>query len=210
MDVESGVFKNEISVCSAININDCLLLNMDADNRKMICIADLEFKEGVKYITRVRSTNNVGRSSEMFSDGFIVDSTAPSMGEVLHVENPPSKEGGEIFTHSKISVEWSRFVDQESGVQTYYICVGTQPNECNMVNFTGVGNSTSYSFSTLQLSQGETYFVSVKAENSAGLMSDVKSSTGVVVDMTGKWEDFRIEQWCYFSTLLVSIKYGKS
>ncbi|XP_015767122.1 PREDICTED: uncharacterized protein LOC107345883, partial [Acropora digitifera] len=184
VDVESGVFKNEISVCSAININDCLLLNMDADNRKMICIADLEFKEGVKYITRVRSTNNVGRSSEMFSDGFVVDSTAPSMGEVLHVENPPSKEGGEIFTHSKISVEWSRFVDQESGVQTYYICVGTQPNECNMVNFTGVGNSTSYSFRTLQLSQGETYFVSVKAENGAGLMSDVKSSTGVVVDMT--------------------------
>ena len=190
VDDESGVLKSEISVCSAININDCLLLNFDVENPKMICIADLEFKEGVKYVTRVRSTNSVGRSSEMLSDGFVVDSTAPSIGEVIHVENPPSEDEGQIFTYSKISVEWSGFLDQESGIRTYYLCVGTQPSMCNVVNFTNVGNSTSYSQSGLLLKQGETYFVTVKAENNAGLISDATSSTGVVVDLTGNWDRF--------------------
>ena len=188
MDDESGVLKSEISVCSAININDCLLLNLDVENHEMICIADLEFKEGVKYVTRVRSTNSVGRSSEMLSDGFVVDSTAPSIGEIIHVENAPSEDGGQIFTSSKISVEWSGFLDQESNVRNYYLCVGTQPSMCNVVNFTNVGNSTSYTQSGVFLKQGETYFVTVKAENSAGLISDAASSTGVAVDMTGNWD----------------------
>ena len=184
-DFESGVLNSEISVCSALNINDCLLLNLDAENRTMICIADLEVKEGVKYVTRVRVTNSVGRSSEMLSDGFVVDSTSPNIGEIIHVENPPSEHGAQIFTHSKISVEWSGFLDQESGVENYHLCVGTQPSVCNVQNFLDVGNSTSYSRNDLLLIHGETYFVTVKAENSAGLISDARSSTGVVVDLTG-------------------------
>ncbi|XP_068740821.1 uncharacterized protein [Montipora capricornis] len=184
VDDESGVTKSEISICSAININDCLLLNLDVGNHNMICIADLEFKEGVKYVTQVRSTNSVGRSSEMLSDGFVVDSTVPSIGEIIHVENPPSEDGGQIFTSSKISVEWSGFLDQESGVRNYYLCVGTQPSLCNVVNFTNIENSTSYTQSDLLLKQDETYFVTLKAENGAGLTSDATSSTGVAVDVT--------------------------
>lgn len=151
----------------------------------MICVADLEFKEGVKYITRVRSTNIVQRTSKMSSDGFVVDSTPPIMGEVTHVENPLAG-GAQAFTHSRISVEWSGFLDQESGIKKYHLCVGTQAGECNVVNFTDVGNTTSYTLGDLLLVQGETYFVSMKAENMAGLMSDVKSSSGVSVDKTGK------------------------
>ena len=185
MDLESGVLKSEISVCSVINIDDCLLRNLDVGKRSVICIGNLEFKEGVKYITRVRSTNTVGRSSEMLSDGFVVDSTAPIMGDVRHVENPATEVGGQAFTHSKISVEWSGFLDQESGVKRYHLCVGTEPSTCNVLNFTDVGNSTRYTLEGLPLQQGETYFVSIKAENMAGLMSEVESSSGVAVDLTG-------------------------
>ena len=62
---------------------------------------------------------------------------------------------------------------------------GTQPGECNILNFTDVGNSSSYSYQHPQLVQGETYFVSIIAKNRAGLISDVISSTGVAVDKTG-------------------------
>ena len=186
MDPESGIMKSEVSICSSININDCLLRNMDVDNRTIICIADLEFQEGVKYETKIRSTNIVGLASELSSDGFVVDSTPPIMGEITHVENPPLEESSQ-FTSSEISVEWSGFLDKESGVQKYYLCIGTQPGGCNVMNFTDVGNSTSYSSRDLQLVQGETYFVSIKAENRAGLVSDVKSSTGVAVDKTGNF-----------------------
>ena len=42
-----------------------------------------------------------------------------------------------------------------------------------------------FTFEDVQLIQGETYFVSVKAENRAGLTSDVKTSDAVFVDKTG-------------------------
>ena len=176
--------KNEVSICSAINANHCLLRDLDAGDRAIICIADLEFQEGVKYVTRIKSTNIVGRTSELSSDGFVIDSTPPVMGESIHVENPPLEESSQ-FTSSEISVEWSGFLDKESRVGKYYLCIGTQPRECNVMNFTDVGNCTSYSWQDLRLVQGETYFVSIRAENRAGLTSDVKSSDGVTVDETG-------------------------
>ena len=190
VDFESGVSKTEISVCSVININECLVTDLDVGNRTTICKADLEFKEGVKYLTRVRSTNVVGRSSEMLSNDFVVDSTPPIMGEVVHVENLPSDEQSQMFTHSKISIQWSGFVDLESDVKKYYLCLGTESGACNILNFTDVGNSTSYTLYDLLLIQGETYFVSIKAENMAGLMSDIKSSSGVAVDKTGTFNYF--------------------
>lgn len=184
LDPESGILKNEVSICSSVNINDCLLRNMDVGIHSTICIANLEFQEGVKYETRIRSTNIIGLASEKSTDGFVVDSTPPLMGEVTHVENPPLEESTH-FTSSEISVEWNGFLDKESGVRTYHLCIGTQPGVCNVMNFTDVGNSSSYSSQDLQLVQGETYFVSMKAENRASLVSDVKSSTGVAVDKTG-------------------------
>ena len=184
LDPESGILKNGVSICSSVNTDDCLLNNMDVGIRTSICITDLEFREGVKYETRIRSTNIVGLASELSSDGFVVDSTPPVMGEVTHVENPPLEESSQ-FTSSGISVEWDGFYDKESGVRTYHLCIGTQPGECNVLNFTDVGNSSSYSYQDLQLVQGETYFISVKAKNRAGLVSNVMSSTGVAVDKTG-------------------------
>ena len=184
LDPESGILKNEVSICSSVNIDDCLLKNMDVGIRTTICIADLEFREGVKYETRIRSTNIVGLASELSSDGFVVDSTPPVMGEVTHVENPPLEESSQ-FTSAGISVEWDGFFDKESGVRTYHLCIGTQSGECNVLNFTDVGNSSSYSCQHLQLVQGETYFVSIIAKNRAGLISDVICSTGVAVDKTG-------------------------
>ena len=96
LDPESGILKNEVSICSSINIDDCLLNNMDVGIRTTICIADLEFREGVKYETRIRSTNIVGLASELSSDGFVVDSTPPVMGEVTHVENPPLEDSSQF------------------------------------------------------------------------------------------------------------------
>ena len=185
-DLESDIATNELSVCSVIDKNDCLLHNLDVGTRSMICITDLEFKEGVKYITKIRSTNIVQSSSEMFSNGFVVDSTPPILGEVTHVENLLSRVEAQVFTHSKISVEWTGFLDKESGVKSYYLCVGMGGGDCNVMNFTEIGNSTSYTLEHLSLSQGATYFVSIKAENMAGLISEVKSSSGVIVDKTGK------------------------
>lgn len=187
VDFESGVLKSEVSVCSALNTIDCLLYELDVGNQTFVCMADLEIKEGIKYVTKVRAENNAGLTTELSSDGFVVDSTPPLMGEIMYIEssNPIVKEAAEQFTHSLIAVNWNGFWDRESGIRAYYVCVGTRPGECNSKNITDVTDSTTYTFQDLRLVQSETYFVSVVAENRAGLTSDVKTSDGIVVDKTG-------------------------
>lgn len=183
----SGILKSEVSVCSELDTNDCLLHNLDVGNQTFICVADLEFKEGIKYITKIRAENYVRVSSELYSDGFVLDSTPPLIGEIFFIESSTSTIQGaaEHFTHSVIAVQWRGFWDKESGVHTSYVCVGTKSGECNLRNFTTVRNSTAYTFPDLPLVQEETYFVSVKVENGAGLTSDVITSDGIVVDKTG-------------------------
>ena len=50
-----------------------------------------------------------------------------------------------------------------------------------------VQNTTAYTFADAPLVQGETYFVSVKVENGAGLTSDIQTSEGILFDQTGKF-----------------------
>ena len=187
MDAESGILASNVSVCSELNNNDCLLHSFDVGNQTSICISDIQFKEGIRYVTKVSTENNVGLSTELFSDGFVIDTTPPLMGEVMYLDKmkTTNEETAEAFTNSEIAIQWNGFWDKESGIRTSYVCVGTQPGQCNVKNFTGARNSTSYTFGDLNLVQGQAYFVSVQAENRAGLKSDVKTSDAIVVDKTG-------------------------
>lgn len=186
-DAESGILTTEVSVCSKMNPEDCLVKGLDVGNQTSICISDLEFNEGYEYVTKIRTENKVGLFTELFSDGFAVDTTPPFIGEVVYTQHSwASLKGTEVYTHSQIAVQWDGFVDLESGIQASYVCLGTNPGECNIKNFTDAKNDTFFIFEDLLLNQGETYFVSVKVENKAGLTSDVKPSDAIVIDKTGR------------------------
>lgn len=187
MDTESGILTSELSICSNVNANDCLLQSFHVGNKTSLCITDMEFKEGVKYRSKIRVFNTARLSTELLSDGFVVDTTAPLMGEITFLDKSRVflDSAEETFSHAEIAVQWHGFTDQQSGIRTFYICVGNRSGECNIKNFTDVGNATSFSFKDLLLIQGETYFVSVKAENRAGMPSDLTTSDGVIVDKTG-------------------------
>ena len=190
-DAESGIRKSEVSVCSKMNPNDCLMRAVDVGNQTSVCISDLEFKEGFQYVTKIRTENKIGLFTELFSDGFVVDTTPPFTGEVVYTDKSrTSLTRTEVITYSQISVKWDGFVDQESGIQRSYICLGTNPGECNIRNFTDVKNATSFIFKNLMPLQGERYFVAVKVENGAGLTSDVKTSDAIFIDKTGMVSKF--------------------
>ena len=191
MDSETDVLNSEVSVCSELDTHECVLYNLDVGNQTFICLADLDFKEGLKYVTKIRVKNNVDLFAELYSDGFVLDSTPPFVGEINYLgsSNPIVKEAAEHFTHSQIAVQWNGFWDKESGVRTTYVCVGTLPGDCNIKNFTDMRNSSTITFQDLLLIQGQTYFVSVKAENEAGLTSEVQTSDGIVVDKTGTYRN---------------------
>ena len=185
-DTESGISRSEVSVCSIANPKDCLLREFDVGNQTSICVSDLEFEEGFKYVSKIRTENKAGLFKELFSDGFVVDTTPPFMSEIVYTHKSwTSLKGFQVFSHSQIAVQWDGFLDQESGIQRSYVCLGTTPGKCNIKNFTAMKNDTYCIFEDSLLVQGETYFISVKAENKAGLTSEVKTSNAIVVDKTG-------------------------
>ena len=185
-DTESGISRSEVSVCSIANPKDCLLRGFDVGNQTSICVSDLEFEEGFKYVSKIRTENKAGLFKELFSDGFVVDTTPPFMSEIVYTHKSwTSLKGFQVFSHSQIAVQWDGFLDQESGIQRSYVCLGTTPGKCNIKNFTAMKNDTYCIFEDSLLVQGETYFISVKAENKAGLTSEVKTSNAIVVDKTG-------------------------
>ena len=126
-------------------------------------------------------------SSVSSSDGFILDSSPPIIGEISH-KHPPVMIDNEkqFFTQSKISVAWTAFLDKESGIAEYLVCVGTAPGRCDTMSFTSVGRATSYSTTSLALRQKSSYYVSVMAVNGAALRSELATSSGVFVDKTGR------------------------
>jgi len=182
------MLRSEVSVCTALDDKNCLVKSADVGNRTLICMSNLAFIEGVKYVTIVRVLNNVGLASVGKSDSFVLDSTPPVSGQILIGKNVSEDEERpeEIFASSSIDVSWDGFWDKETLISKYYICLGNQSGSCDVVDWKDVGLQTSYRFENVDLVHGSTYYVSLVAENQAALKSIVTSSQGIVIDKTGR------------------------
>lgn len=82
-----------------------------------------------------------------------------------------------------LAANWGPASDPESGIAKYWYAIGTSPGGTDLVNWTDNGNKLSVTVTGLSLSENQTYYVSVKAENGSGLSSDSKSSDGQKVDL---------------------------
>jgi hypothetical protein len=74
-----------------------------------------------------------------------------------------------------------RAVDNHSGIAQYWFAIGTSSGNIDFQDWTAT-NDTFFTINNIQLVVGNTYFVSVKAENGAGLLSSVSSSDGLYID----------------------------
>ena len=148
----------------------------------------MEIEEGVHYTTHLKSTNGAGISIVDFSDGFLLDSSSPYIGEIKHVENPAVSFDGTFkhFSSSELKVDFEGFWDKESGLKKLLACVGTKPEVCDVLQVMSVVNGTRFNIDNIPLLHGTEYFVSANAVNEAGLRSNLTSSAGVYIDHTGK------------------------
>jgi hypothetical protein len=74
-------------------------------------------------------------------------------------------------------------MDPESDISQYEICLGTTQEECNEIDFLSVGLDTTHNFTELKLRHQETYYVTVRATNHAGLSTQVTSDE-IKIDVT--------------------------
>lgn len=139
----------------------------------------LTLASGQTYYVTVRATNGTGTSSAATSNGVTVDSSAPVV-----TGSPRDGTGADINVQgssTSISANWAGvFSDAVAGITSYEWAIGISPGATNVQGYASVGTATSASASGLTLVQGQTYFVTVRACNGAGLSSSA-TSDGVMV-----------------------------
>ncbi len=119
--------------------------------------------------------DNEGNLSPVVSQDFDVDWTSPvpvavndGMGNDIDTTHEGTQLGG----------NWTRSNDRHSGLMGYEYAVGSSPGDSDVVAWTGVGMDTAATATGLNLIDGVTYYVVVRALNNAGLRSTPTSSNG--------------------------------
>ena len=145
---------------------------------------------GEKYFVTVRAVDAVGWSVDEKSDGVTVDTTHPVFNGEIVVTGTKDVLNGKpcvyVPSHSSLTVGWSGFSDQHSGLERYQWAVTPVEQPLKDSDFKavfGAGLPTSATFSQLSLTNGREYVVTVRAVNHAGLYKDA-ASVLVVPDST--------------------------
>ena len=136
---------------------------------------------GMTYYSTVSCYNAAGYRTVISSDGILIDTTSPVSGNVYDGKGKQDKMYQSET--SFVDCSWDSFIDAESGVTEYSVCLGSSAGLCDVHVKTESINSAEWQFSNLILEDKRIYYCSVYGTNGAGL-SSVSTSDGVTVDMT--------------------------
>lgn len=115
--------------------------------------------------------------SEIDTIDFLIDKTSP-------VQNFINDGAGSDLSHFQgqtISGNWD-FSDVHSGITAYEYAVGITPNSDDVIGWSNAGTNTYFTESFTNGMIGQTYYVSVRATNGAGLVAQ-SSSNGQIYSL---------------------------
>ncbi len=172
-DAESGITLYEYAIGTspgAVNVVGWTSTGQTAS----VTRAGLNLQDGVTYYFSVRATNAAGLVSSVgTSDGIKLDRTPPSTPVV-------TDDGSYSTSSSSLHATWSSS-DPESGIAFYEYAIGSGQGQTDVKGWTQT-NATSVTATGLSLTDGTTYYFSVRATSGAGQLSQVGFSDGVIVD----------------------------
>jgi len=87
-----------------------------------------------------------------------------------------------IYSTSTVKIRWDEVNDPESGIYEYQVGTGTTWQEPDILAWTSVGRAPEYENTNLQLNNGVSYYLMVKAVNGVGL--ETKSGRSLLVEAT--------------------------
>lgn len=126
----------------------------------------------------------VDQASNMSSIGSQlanVDWTAPL--DIAIVRDGTGPDIASTTSNTELSANWSPATDSHSGIARYWYAIGTSPGATDVVGWTDNWYDTLVTHTGLSLSYGSTYYVSVRAENGAGLLSNTSVSDGQLLNL---------------------------
>ncbi|XP_077997650.1 uncharacterized protein LOC144450798 isoform X2 [Glandiceps talaboti] len=159
-------------------------------------IDNLQLVHGQRYYICIYSnvTRKVYEHTEQLlpelsscSDGITVDHTPPIAGQVWIGWNKQYYQ----TSKSELTVHWESFIDVEddgvtthhSGIKYYEYAIGTSPNGVDVQDYVNVGITNRAVAHGLNLQDGITYFITVKATDNVGFTTEAVSA-GVTIDTT--------------------------
>ncbi len=113
-----------------------------------------------------------GGRSDCFIAKILSDSSPPLIGTVS--DGSGADVDFQVST-TTITANWSGFSDPQSGIAGYEWAIGTTPGGTDVQGWTSVGLATSATNSSLSLTVGQTYYVTVRATNGDGLTATASS-----------------------------------
>ena len=175
-DDESGIHEYQYAIGTTSGGTDVVSWT-STDTDTEVTATDLNLTNGQTYYFGVKAQNGAGLWSDVgVSDGIIVDNTPPGQPAVV--------DDGEYTTSTtQLQASWTS-EDLESGISEYQYAIGTTSGGTDVVSFTSTGTATEVTKTGLSLTNGQTYYFSVKAQNGSGLWSNVGVSDEITVDGT--------------------------
>lgn len=121
-------------------------------------------------------TDVAGNLSTTATQSVNIDYTHPS--SAVFIKDGTGADLDTTYNAFQLQANWGNSVDVNSGIANYYYAIGTTPAGTDLVNWTTNGSNTSVTVTGLSLINLQVYYVSVRSENGAGMVSPVITSDG--------------------------------
>jgi len=113
---------------------------------------------------------------------YLDDPTPPANIANVYDGTTPGVDIAKTGSSTELSANWTASGDPETGIAKYYYAIGTTAGGTQTRGWTDNGVALSTTAAGLSLTNGDTYYFSVKAENGVGLQSTAANSNGQWVD----------------------------
>jgi hypothetical protein len=181
-DTISGISKYEYALGTTLGGTEVKTW-IDAATVTSVSLSGLSLSDATKYYASVKATDKAGNVSAVITgDGITIDITAPTVGTVSD-----GTDGDISFTASStiLYAQWTGFKDATSGITDYEYTIGTNSGGTDTKDWISNGMDTTVTVTSLTLTSGQVYYISVRATDLAGNVSSVITTNGVTVDLAG-------------------------
>ncbi len=171
----------EYSFSTTIGGDDIIPWTTTTDT--MATIDSLNLIHSQIYFANLRAFDLAGNPSFVSSsNGVTVDLHGPITGTVID-----GLSEDEIYTGSidSLVVSWTDFADTVSGIQYFEYGVGTTSGNLDIREWTEIGPVLNINAGGLILIDETTYFISIKATDLVGNISEIVTTNGITADHSG-------------------------
>lgn len=176
----SGILKYEVCIGTSQNSDDIVpWTNAGALTEKSFSGLTLALDGVTLYYFNVRATDKAGNVSTIgSSDGIKAGDPSPP--------DPVTVTDDGQFTPSATTLHavWTQSYDAQSGINRYEYAIGTANGSTNVLDATSVGMELSFTNSSLNLVDGITYYIHVRAVNGGNTPAPWSVADGITCDLT--------------------------